>query len=246
MHPSSLPHEAHVWLLPDPEQAPRTQIDELAAILDDDERDRAARYLRPADRTRSIAARALLRLMLSRYAPVAPSAWQFRTNRYGRPELARVPEAAGDLRFNVSHTDGLIAVAVTRGRSIGVDVEHIDRTLAHDIAGRFFSPAEVRDLRQYPVEAQPRVFFDYWTLKEAYIKARGMGLALPLGDFSFRLRADEPPTISFAPELGDDPARWQFAQASPSGRHRLAVAVERRGPDLPVRLASLPLEHLEQ
>ena len=246
MHPSSLPHEAHVWLLPDPEQAPRTQIDELAAILDDDERDRAARYLRPADRTRSIAARALLRLMLSRYAPVAPSAWQFRTNRYGRPELARVPEAAGDLRFNVSHTDGLIAVAVTRGRSIGVDVEHIDRPLAHDIAGRFFSPAEVRDLRQYPVEAQPRVFFDYWTLKEAYIKARGMGLALPLGDFSFRLRADEPPTISFAPELGDDPARWQFAQASPSGRHRLAVAVERRGPDLPVRLASLPLEHLEQ
>jgi 4'-phosphopantetheinyl transferase len=244
MHPSSLPHEAHVWLLPDPEPASPAQLAGLAAILDEEERARAARYLRPEDRVRSIAARALLRLMLSRYAPVAPSAWQFVTNRYGRPELVHVPAEAGDLRFNVSHTDGLVAVAVARGRDIGVDVEHIDRPLTHDIAGRFFSPAEVRDLRRASPDEQPRVFFDYWTLKESYIKARGMGLALPLAHFSFHLRPDQPPAISFAPPLDDDPARWQFAQAWPSARHRLAVAVERHGADLPVRIAALPIEHL--
>jgi 4'-phosphopantetheinyl transferase len=244
MHPSSLLDEAHVWLLPGPEQASDDQLEGLAAILDESERERAAKYLRPVDRARSIAARALLRLMLSRYTETAPQAWAFVTNRYGRPELARIPHEAEDLRFNVSHTDGLIAVAVTRGRDIGVDVEHIDRPLLHDIAGRFFSLDEVRDLRRHPAEAQSRVFFDYWTLKESYIKARGMGLALPLEHFSFHLRPGAPPTITFAPDLNDDPGRWQFVQAWPSERHRLAIAVERRGPDLPVHIATLPIEHL--
>jgi len=244
MHPSSLPTEAHVWLLAGAEDAAPSQLDGLSSLLHEEERTRAARYLRAVDRARSIVARALLRLTLSRYAPVAPDAWRFVTNRYGRPELAEVPPGAAGLRFNVSHTEGLIAVAVARDRDIGVDVEDIDRRLTHDIAGRFFSPAEVHDLRQQPPEAQPRVFFDYWTLKESYIKARGMGLALPLEDFSFQLRPDGPPTISFAPTLDDDPARWQFAQGCPSDRHRLAVAVERRGRDLPVHIASLPLEHV--
>lgn len=244
MHPSSLPHEAHVWLLPEAELASPAQLDGLTAILNDEERVRADRYFRQVDRARSIAARALLRLTLSRYTGIAPNAWAFVSNRYGRPELARVPREAAHLRFNVSHTDGLIAVAVTSERDVGVDVEHIDRPLTHDIAGRFFSESEVRDLRSQPADQQPRVFFDYWTLKESYIKARGMGLALPLGDFSFCLRPDGPPTIAFAPALNDDPARWQFAQAWPSERHRLAVAVERRGADLPVHIASLSLEHL--
>ena len=74
---------------------------------------------------------------------------------------------------------------MTVGRDVGVDVEHINRTLTHDVAERFFSPQEVADLRALPEDEQPVVFFDYWTLKEAYIKARGLGLALPLGQFTF-------------------------------------------------------------
>ena len=96
-----------------------------------------------------------------------------------------------DLRFNISHTDGLIACAVTIGREVGVDVEHINRHLTHDVADRFFAPREVADLQSLPDEEQQRVFFDYWTLKEAYIKARGFGLALPLGDFAFTLQSAE-------------------------------------------------------
>ncbi len=122
------------------------------------------------------------------------------------PRSSIGPPACPDLRFNISHTDGLIACAVTIGREVGVDVEHVGRRLTHDVAGRFFAPREVADLRALPDDEQQRVFFDYWTLKEAYIKARGFGLALPLGDFAFKLNPPDAPAITFEPALEDDPA----------------------------------------
>ena len=141
-----------------------------------------------------------------------------------------------DLRFNISHTDGLIACAVTIGREVGVDVEHVGRHLTHDVAGRFFAAEEVTDLQALPPDDQQRIFFDYWTLKEAYIKARGFGLALPLGDFAFKLNPPHPPAITFAPSLDDDPSTWQFMQDWPTPQHRLGLAVRREGSDLPVRI----------
>jgi 4'-phosphopantetheinyl transferase len=83
------------------------------------------------------------------------------------------------------------------------------------------------------------VFFDYWTLKESYIKARGLGLALPLGQFTFLRPPGAAPTIEFAPELHDDAASWQFAQFWPSANHRMAVAVRRRGEDLPISVSDV-------
>ena len=87
-----------------------------------------------------------------------------------------------------------------------------------------------------PEQEQARVFFDYWTLKEAYIKARGFGLALPLGDFAFTLNPPHAPVITFAPTLVDEPASWQFVQDWPTPVHRFALAVRRNGADLPVRM----------
>jgi 4'-phosphopantetheinyl transferase len=104
------------------------------------------------------------------------------------------------------------------------------------VAGRFFAPGEVRDLHALPAGEQTKVFFDYWTLKEAYIKARGFGLALPLGDFAFTLSPPAPPTISFEPALDDDPSTWQFVQDWPTQHHRLGLAVRREGADLPIRI----------
>jgi 4'-phosphopantetheinyl transferase len=178
----------------------------------------------------------LLRHVLARYAPVAAPAWRFIQNQHGCPFVAEPPAGHEGLHFNLSHTKGLIAVGVTTGRELGVDVEFVDRGLTQDVAGRFFAPDEVRDLRALPEDRQGAVFFDYWTLKEAYIKARGMGLALPLDQFAFTLHAERPPTISFGPAIQDDPERWQFFQAWPLPRHRLGVAVERRGADLPVEI----------
>jgi 4'-phosphopantetheinyl transferase len=125
---------------------------------------------------------------------------------------------------------------VTIGREVGVDIEHINRHLTHDVAARFFAPSEVTDLKSLPADEQRRVFFDYWTLKEAYIKARGFGLALPLGDFAFKLHPPHPPSITFEPSLDDDPTTWQFLQGWPTPHHRLGLAVRREGSDLPVRI----------
>jgi len=131
---------------------------------------------------------------------------------------------------------GLVALAVTRGHLVGVDVERVDRVVREDIAERYFAAAEVRDLRALPAAAQARAFFDYWTLKEAYIKARGMGLAIPLADFAFTLAPPEPPAIRFVDGFDDHPGRWQFWQAWPSDVHRLSLAVSREAADLAVTL----------
>jgi 4'-phosphopantetheinyl transferase len=181
--------------------------------------------------------------MLSRYADVAPRDWPIAIDERGRPFLRSRPRGAPDLRFNLSHTTGLIACATAIGREIGIDVEHIGREIMHqDIPERFFSAREVADLRALPPEQQGTVFFDYWTLKEAYIKARGLGLALPLGQFSFARHDDRPPTISFAAELPDDPATWQFGQYWPTPDHRMAVAVRRTGPDVPIAVNEIAPE----
>ena len=206
------------------------------ALLSSDERERMARLVFERDRRRFLLTRALVRTMLSRYANVAPEDWSFIANVHGRPEILDRPRGVPDLRFNISHTDGLIACAVTIGREVGVDVEHIGRRITYDVAGRFFAPREVNDLKALPADQQARVFFDYWTLKEAYIKARGFGLALPLGDFAFTLSPPSPPRIAFEPALEDDPATWQFFQDWPTPHHRLAVAVRREGADLPIRI----------
>ena len=209
------------------------------ALLSPDEHDRMARLVFERDRRRFLLTRALVRSTLSRYANVPPAGWSFIANVHGRPEILDRPLGVPDLRFNLSHTDGLIACAVTIGREVGVDVEHIGRRLTHDVAGRFFAPREVSDLKRLPDDEQHRVFFDYWTLKEAYIKARGFGLALPLADFAFQLSPSAPPRISFEPSLEDDPATWQFFQDWPTPQHRLGLAIRREGADLPVRIRSV-------
>jgi 4'-phosphopantetheinyl transferase len=216
-----------------------SQHEAYLALLSPEERDRMARLVFERDRRRFLLTRALVRTMLSRYAGVAPAEWTFIANVHGRPEILDRPQDVPDLRFNLSHTEGLIACAVTIGREVGVDVEHIQRRLTRDVAGRFFAPSEVNHLKALAEDEQARAFFDYWTLKEAYIKARGFGLALPLADFAFTLSPPAPPQIAFEPALEDDPATWQFAQDWPTPVHRLALAVRREGHDLPVRIRTV-------
>jgi 4'-phosphopantetheinyl transferase len=207
-------------------------------LLAPEERERRARYRFEPSRREYLLTRALVRSTLSLYAPVAPAAWAFRANTYGRPEIA-LPGLSW-LRFNLSNTYGLIACAVARDRDVGVDVEDTERTgETVEIAHHFFSPSEAAALRALPEGRQRPRFFDYWTLKEAYIKARGMGLAIPLDQFSFLL--DAPPIrVAFDPRLEDDPAAWQFEQLPLSPRHRTSVAV-RRGASPDLRVSARPV-----
>jgi 4'-phosphopantetheinyl transferase len=133
------------------------------------------------------------------------------------------------LLFNLSNTPGLAVCLVSGAREGGVDVEDTERPGEKiEIADRFFAPSEVTALRALPKEAQRDRFFDYWTLKEAYIKARGMGLAIPLDQFAFDVAG---PTIRIwiDSRLSDDAGSWEFALSSPTSRHRLAVALRGRG-----------------
>ncbi len=197
----------------------------MATLLTPDEIARGARFVRAQDRDAFVLTRAMVRTLLSRYGPTAPGDWRFITNRHQCPYVVDAQAGTPPLRFNVSHTDGLVALAVVRGPHVGVDVESVERPVLEAVPERHFAPEEVRDLRALPDADQPRIFFDYWTLKEASIKARGMGLALPLDGFAFQLHGDAPPTIRFAPGFDDVAERWQFWQAWPTPTHRLALAV---------------------
>ena len=232
-------HEVHLWYVRPDRLSDERLLEAYRALLSPDELERNGRFVFPKGRHEHLVTRALVRTILSTYRPaVDPRAWDFATNRYGRPEVA-APPGRPALRFNLSHADGLIACLVAAEREVGVDVEDTTRTGLTEvaIADRYFSSTEVDELRSLPVEAQRDRFFDYWTLKEAYIKARGLGLQLSLDQFSFHLAPGRPIRISFGPAIRDDPESWQFELLHPTPRHRLAVAIRRRHePDLMLRV----------
>ena len=213
--------------------------DELMA---EDERTKRDRFRFEKDQHSCLVTRALVRTVLSKYTDVPPGAWRFVTNEYGRPEIDE-PADARWLKFNLSHTDGLIALIVARDREVGVDVEDRERRgRLLNVADRYFSPPEVKALRALPEKDKLDRFFLYWTLKESYIKARGMGLAIPLSQFSFAIASDI--SITFDAKLDDDPDTWQFTAMSFGPRHALAASI-RRGAEDNVRLVlheTVPLE----
>ena len=206
-------------------------------LMSADERLREKRFRFEKDRHTYVVTRALIRTVLSKYSSTDPGDWQFEENRYGRPELSRKSNAPL-IRFNLSHTSGVVACIVALERDVGIDVEDITRrTETIELADRFFSLEEAAALRGLRREDQTERFFSYWTLKESYIKAIGTGLSMPLDSFSFHLEQGYPIRISFAPEISDDPATWQFAQFRLNSHHILAASIRRgREPDLRVEL----------
>src|SRR3954462_12403632 len=199
-------------------------VDACRHLLSLDERMRADRFRFERHRRQYIFAHAMVRLALSRAAPdVAPTDWSFAAGRYGRPFVA-APATSTALHFSLSHADGCVACVVSSHEAVGVDVETVSRHAAPlSTAARFFAPEEVETLRGLPEPAAIERFFDYWTLKEAYLKARGFGLNLPLDAFAMQI-SREAIEISFKPEIADDPQGWRFSLSSPSPSHRLAIA----------------------
>jgi len=211
------------------------EVDEDAQlrILSADEQARADRFVFPQHRTTFIAAHWLLRTTLSRYADVAPREWVFVRNPYGKPLLGDEQRRLAALDFNLAHTEGLIACVVRRGGAVGVDVESMrHRGRSVEIARRFFSPQEIRELDACPAHLIDARFVELWTLKEAYVKAVGTGLSRPLDTFSFAFTGRS--GLRFESALGDA-ATWDFALLAPTPDHRIAVAVG-RGADGPARI----------
>ena len=213
------PGEVRVWWAsPDKINDPAL-LERQLGVLSESERARQSRFVFERGRREFLVSHALVRDALSRCAPVAPSAWLFAENEYGRPHIVE-PAEFGDLRFSLSHTAGRAVVAVTRGLEIGADVENVRRGYPVDIAERFFAPSEVAQLAVH-VDA----FFDFWTLKEAYMKARGLGFAIPLSSFAFDLSDPARPAITFHNGCEDEPSRWRFLLDRSSPDYRFALAV---------------------
>ncbi len=203
-------------------------------ILSTDEQKKAAAFLFEADRQLYATAHVFLRQTLSRYAQIAPRDWRFHVNQYGKPEI--VNDGCQAIQFNLSHTQGLVAVALTLNQPVGVDIEQGDRSL-RDLAAlsrHVFAQQEAADvLSGDDPETQRHKFFTYWTLKEAYIKARGMGMSLPLKKFRFirDQAASERWTLICDPEIQDHGDQW-LCHAKPLSEHYFLAYVTRTGINL--------------
>lgn len=182
----------------------------LVTLLDADERARRDRMAHESGRRQQLLARALQRELLSHREPaIAPAEWRFERGAHGRPQLAPAFTATG-LNFNVAHTPGLVVVAVGRVARLGVDVEAIDKRVSLPVARRYFSSREVAALDALAPEARPRHFLRLWTLKEAYLKAVGEGLAGGLDRMTFTLGDDA--RIGFQHEDDAEATRWVFRE----------------------------------
>jgi len=217
----------HVWraVL---DQSP-SQVAGLLDTLAEDERARAGRFYFPIDRERFIVARGVLRAILGLYLNRAAQTVSFRYGSHAKPPLAC--ESGGNaLHFNMSHSRGVALYAITRGRAIGIDLEFIREDLEVDqVAGRFFSQREIATLRALPAGLRRYAFFLCWTRKEAYIKARGEGLSLPLDQFDVSLIPGEPAVLLRTQPDPDEALRWSLRELSIGPGYASALAVEGHG-----------------
>jgi 4'-phosphopantetheinyl transferase len=227
--------EIHIWFSFPGETKDPQESDAVCPVLDEGEKARMERFHFPDDCRLFEESHALLRRTLSRYSEVLPQEWRFVKDAHGKPRIDPNIDSSA-LSFSLSHTKGLAVVAVTGGADIGVDVERTDRIVgAARLTCRFFSPEETIALQDLPPERLRERFFLYWTLKESYIKARGLGLSLPLDSFSFRLEGEMPLRIVFSRDSTDGPGGWRFALFKPLEQYAAAVSLLPSRPD-PVRI----------
>jgi 4'-phosphopantetheinyl transferase len=212
-------NEIHIWRSP---LNPITSVVEsLQATLSEDEHARAIRFFFDRDRIHFIVARGILRELLGKYLDAPPVKLRFNYDPHGKP-LLRGGDYNTDLRFNVSHSNGLAVFAFAIGREVGIDVELIRSSFAcTEIAEHFFSIGEREELRALPREAQAEGFFNCWTRKEAYVKARGEGLQIPLDEFDVSLTPGDPATLRSA-----DGDRWSIHSFEPQNGWAGAVVAE--------------------
>ncbi len=212
--------EVHIWraFLNDA----KWRMGELQYILSEEELARAGRFRFQRDREDFIVSRAILRCLIARFIGTGANDVRFSYDIYGKPRLA--DERHRWLRFNLSHSNGLGLYAISADREIGIDIEYIsERDIEFE---NIFSEREMSVLKQLPEKARRRAFYACWTRKEAYIKARGEGLSVPLKSFSVSLAPGEPAAL-----LEASPAelcRWSLCEIEAHPQYAAAVAVEGR------------------
>lgn len=220
------PDEVHAWRV----AVAASAADDADAIatLSEAERERAGRLRFAADRDRFVAAHAALRRILASYLDVEPSLLAFGAGPHGKPFVAG-PEHGRSLRFSLSHSGAIALIAVSREREVGVDVEQV--RARDDLEGfvvRYFSPHERAAIDAAPPAERLRLFFETWTLKEAYLKACGDGLLRELDAFDVTVGDAQPRLLAVRDRPGDE-ARWALRRLEPRAGHAAALAVAGSG-----------------
>lgn len=202
----------------------RSRIEAGLAWLTPAERERYRRFYLDEDRHMFLLGRLLARSLVGAALGVSPAGWTWREGPHGRPEIA---SPATPIRFNLAHSAGLVLCALACDREVGVDVEDLRRRPVDEaVVRRYCAPLEIAD-----IEAQGEAWHDrflrYWTLKEAYLKARGLGIAMPLAEIGFALDTSGA-RVQFLGSLAGTDDRWAFFISQPTDRHVVAVAVSAR------------------
>jgi 4'-phosphopantetheinyl transferase len=199
-------------------------------LLSEAERVRHDRFRHEVDRRMFLLGRIMARVLVGRALGCDPLAWTWREGPRGRPEIGHPPSP---VRFNLAHSAGLVVCALASGREVGVDVEDLNRRAPEPgIVERYCAPAEVADIAARGEDWNGR-FLVYWTLKEAYLKARGLGIAVPLAEISFSVDDGDEARIGFLGSLVGTDDRWSFALVRPTSRHLMAVAASKAGGPAP-------------
>lgn len=213
---------------------PAERVGTLAGALSPDELARAARFRTARLRDRFTVGRGALRTLLGRYLGLDPAALRFAYSAHGKPSLAH-PLCAPSLEFNLAHAEDQILLAFARAQPLGVDVEQTrprPNFDALDLAERFFAPDEYAALRGLPTEQRHRAFCRVWTCKEAYLKACGEGLSLPLDSFSVAAAPGAAPSLLRVAGRPDEPDRWTLRVCEPAPGYVAALAVRSRAFEL--------------
>jgi 4'-phosphopantetheinyl transferase len=199
----------HVWAW----DLDRTPLESDWRILSEEETLRARRFVFPQDRDRYVRAHSAMRTLLSSYCDISAAKILFSTNAYGKPQVNH-EKGAEQVQFNLTHSAGVAALAVSRGYELGIDIEHI-RPIDSDVAKHHFSPRELLTLGSLPPEQWLPGFYRCWTSKEALLKGEGLGLNLPLDGFDVEVHPQRSPAlIAVAPHIHIS-SGWLLAELTP-------------------------------
>lgn len=198
----------------------------ITSVLSPDETQRAAKFHFPRDRNRFIHTHRTMREILAHYLNCLPEQLDFSTNKHGKPSLTD-----SNLQFNLSHSGSCALLAVSPLHKAGIDVERIRTDVEIEaLARRFFSQRENIELMVLPREKRMAAFYRYWTLKEAYIKAQGLGLSLPLDSFDVSLTSKKSGLKATRPDP-IEATRWTLSSLEVDPEYAGAVAVENINPE---------------
>lgn len=200
-------------------------LSSLRSLLSPEERTRAARFTFERDERRFVLSHGIVRRLLSHYLGLAPACISFHHSRHGKPAVQANADTSVDVRFSISHSADCLICAVSLGREVGVDVEVVRSDVDHlQLAQRFFSTREYEDIVRYPVNGQKERFFQYWTCKEAYLKARGIGLSSGLAQIEVLLDRTGRTVSLLAEPIPIHDLRWKIESFHVSAGITAAVA----------------------